>query len=550
MQGQVKDKLFNFRPVFFTAIAFIVGILFYYLRTFCGVSTAWLLLLVPMVATPFFFCRGKWEWIKTAVAWLVLIATFFIGYGSIASQVKEYSKSQIQNEAYYVVGRVVEKESYAHSGRALIDGVYIDGQRVDGKLNAYLPLSFLENMALGDEVLLYGNVREQNALFNDYGLRANAITEDIRFTLSVEECSVTNNGKNLVLQMRERMFQVVYAGMDEDSAAVTMAVLTGNTSGIDEGLLDNIRRGGIAHIFAVSGLHVGALYAFCLWLMQTSLCVRWHGVVKFIILAGILWFYGGVCGFSASIIRAIVLCLVGYAAKLLASSVDFLETLGLAGLIVLIISPVSLFEIGFQLSFSACLGIAFFQRRISRVCVRAGNTYQKLFPRKFTPEQEKMLAEGDTLPPTIGERVVRGCANVFAASLAAQIATAPILLNAFGYLSGWALLLNVVFVPIISAAFAVLLIFVIAACILPIAWSAGVLYVPNVLWSLALLLFECVDFSSFALVGWRVGGAAQIAYYGGWLFATDKWNLNKIWGWSLAGGCFAVFFMLLLVGNL
>jgi hypothetical protein len=94
------------------------------------------------------------------------------------------------------------------------------------------------------------------------------------------------------------------------------------------------------------------------------------------------------------------------------------------------------------------------------------------------------------------------------------------------------------------------LIFVIAACILPIAWSAGVLYVPNVLWSLALLLFECVDFSSFALVGWSVGGAAQIAYYGGWLFATDKWNRNKIWGWSLAGGCFAVFFMLLLVGNL
>ena len=513
-------------------------------------SAAWLLLLVPMVATPFFFCRGKREWIKTAVAWLVLIVTFFIGYGSISAQTTEYSKTQIQSGEYYVVGRVVEKEVYTHSGRAVLDGVYIDGERVGGKLNAYLPLSFLENVALGDEVLLYGDVREQNALLNDYGLRASAISENIRFTLSVEECSVTGKGKDLALRMRERMFQVVYAGMDEDSAAVTMAVLTGNTSGIDEGLLDNIRRGGIAHIFAVSGLHVGALYAFCLWLMQTSLCVRWHGVVKFAILAGILLFYGGVCGFSASIVRAIVLCLIGYAAKLLADSVDFLESLGLAGLIVLLISPVSLFEIGFQLSFSACLGIAFFQRRISRVCERVGNSYQKLWPRKLTPEQEKMIAEGDTLPPTVGERVVRGCANVFAASLAAQIATAPILLNAFGYLSGWSLLLNIIFVPVISAAFAVLLIFVITACVLPIAWSAGVLYIPNVLWSLALLLFECVDFSAFALVGWTVGGPAQIAYYGGWLFVTDKWNLNKIWGWSLAGGCFAVFFVLLLVGNL
>ena len=545
-----KDKLFNFRPILFTAIALIFGIVFYYFRRFHGVSMGWLFLLIPMVGTPFFFCHVKRDFIKTAVAWAVLLLFFFIGYGAFSSQVQAFSKPQVESGKSYVVGRVVEKNGNEYATRLLLDNVFVDGEEVDGKLNAYLPASFYENAKLGDEILLFGDLRVDTNLFSDYGLRANKIGDDIRFSLSAEEYTLTGKDFDLCLTVRERIHQVVHAGMDEDSAAVMMAVLTGDTSGMDDGLLDNMRRGGIAHIFAVSGLHVGALYAFCLLLLQKTVLIRLPKICKFGLLAALLLFYGGVCGFSASIIRATVLCLVAYAVKLFASSLDFLEILGFAAIVVLLLSPVALFEVGFQLSFLACLGIALLQRRLGQVCVEIGKAYRKRFPRKLTPAQEKMVADGDTLPLSVGERFARSCANVVTTSLASQIATLPILLNAFGYISGWSLLLNVVFVPLVSAVFAVLLLLVAVACVLPIGWSVYVLYLPNVAWSLILLLFETVDFSTFALVGWQMSPQAQLAYYGGCLFTTDKWNLTKKWAWSCAGGCFAVFLLLFLVGNL
>ena len=104
--------------------------------------------------------------------------------------------------------------------------------------------------------------------FDDYGFRAEEVSGRVRFQIDVSSLTVTGKSKNPFLAVRSRLVETLYAGMDEESAAVTCALLTGDTSGIESGLLENVRRGGIAHIFAVSGLHIGALYAFCLFLFR------------------------------------------------------------------------------------------------------------------------------------------------------------------------------------------------------------------------------------------------------------------------------------------
>jgi competence protein ComEC len=271
---------------------------------------------------------------------------------------------------------------------------------------------------------------------------------------------------------------------------------------------------------------------------------------KVTFLAVVLLLYGGVCGFSPSIIRAVVLCLVSYIAKQFLSSVDFLETLGFSAIIILFLSPVDLFDVGFQLSFSACLGIALLQKRVGQVCVEIGKAYRKVFPKKLTEAQKSMVEKGDTLPKTLFEYITSGAASAFSVSLAAQIATAPIQLAHFGYISGWGLLLNVLFVPLISAGFAFLLLFAVIACLLPIGASSVVLYIPNVVWSAILLLFEVVDFSSFALVGWQVSAQAGICYYTGCVFATDKLYLSAVWKRIGGVACFLAFIFLFLLGNL
>ena len=67
---------------------------------------------------------------------------------------------------------------------------------------------------------------------------------------------------------------------------------------------------------------------------------------------------------------------------------------------------------------------------------------------------------------------------------------------AFGYLSGWSVLLNLIFVPLIGFVFAFLLLCVLFACLLPLWCSQYLLYIPAMLINLTLLLFEVVDFST------------------------------------------------------
>ena len=520
-------KLFNFRPLFFTAVFLCFGIYFYYQYHFNGVSAVWLLLLLPIGLTPFCFCRTRIQARKTALAVLLLGVSFMVGFFGFFIQLTNYMSVQERTEKCYVRGHVAETREYASSFGVVLDGVIIGEEWVNGKLIAYLDTSYAENISLSDEVLLTGRVQPFAWEEGEFVFSAKSVGKDIRYEMYGDSACVTGRPFHLFLRLRAHAQETISVGMDETPAAVTRAVLFGDTYGIEEALYENIRMGGIAHIFAVSGLHVGALYGACLWLSKKTALKKMPVGTTFLLVAAVLVIYAGICGFSASVVRATVICLSSYLLSLLWSKSDFLQALGLAAIVVLLFTPSALFEVGFQLSFVACLGLAFLRKPIRQVCDYGYFLWEKVFPIRRTEAQLLLLAEGDTLPPTIRERVYRTTASLFATTMSAQIATAPLLLYYFGYLSGWALLLNCVFVPIVTAFFSVLLAFVAIACLLPSVCSLVVLYLPNLVWSGLLLLFEAVDFSSFALTGVSVSGGAIVLYCTGWLFLTDKWNIDK-----------------------
>lgn len=547
---ELTDKLFNFRPVFFTAIAFCLGIVFCYFHLYYGVSLWWLLGLLPVVGAPFLFCLSKKQYIQRGIAIGILLLSFGVGGFCFSAQMRDFEECPSLNGQYYVTGTVTGKVDYGYNVRLLLEDVYVDGVCLESTMNAYLPISFYEKVALGDEVLLFGKLETEADAFGEYGFRVNAVGECLRYTLQGKTLTVTGRSNDLFLLARSRLQAVVFAGMDTTPASVVIAVLTGDTSAIDAELLENVRYGGIAHIFAVSGLHVGALFAFCLLLIHKTRAGKIPKIAQFVLVAAALLFYAGICGFSASITRAVILCLVGYAAKLIGSSIDFLEIIGFAAIVILLLCPSSLFEVGFQLSFAACLGIAFLSKGIGQVCDECGKAFRKVFPRKLSESQKKMLEDGDTLPLSVEGRVARSVASVLSVSVAAQVATAPILLGAFGYLAGWSLVLNILFVPLISAVFGVLLLFVVVAAILPLSWSFVLLYLPNLLWTSALLLFEVADFSNFLFTAKEVPMVASIVYFVGFTFLSDKWNLPKKYKKGIAWACFMCFAVVLFAANL
>ena len=545
-----KDKLFNFRPAFFTALFLIFGILFGYYKIIYGVSSWWLLALAPVVILPLLFSEDKRSLFIRSITMALLIATFFLGFCCMRYQLYDYTRCGYYNGEYTVTGTVVSRVEREGYFQLVLKDVSIDGNEEKGLLNAYLPASYADKLRIADIVVARGTLQTNTTYSKEY-FRPNAINDGKRYSMKeITECQYAGRSKDVFLRIRDRVEEVVYAGMDETAASVTLGVLMGDTTKIESNLLDNMRKSGVAHIFAVSGLHVGALYGFITLLFTKTRLRKISVVLQFCILAAVLLFYAGVCGFSPSIVRAITLCLVGYCMRRIAGSSDTLNTLGVAAIIILLFAPCSLFEIGFQLSFTACLGIVLFAKRIGYVCDEGYKLYRKILPRRYTEEEQAILAKGDTLPLTIGERYYSAFASLLSASLAAQILTAPLQYMAFGYLSGWSFILNLIFVPLIGAVFAVLLLCVFLACLLPLWCSGYLLYIPAMLINLALLLFEVVDFSSFVLTGIQLSSGSCISYYGGVVFLTDKLNVTKRQRSLLSAACFTACIIILALLNL
>ncbi|MDE6613449.1 MAG: ComEC/Rec2 family competence protein, partial [Clostridia bacterium] len=227
---------------------------------------------------------------------------------------------------------------------------------------------------------------------------------------------------------------MLFDNLDYSTASIAYAMLTGNTQSVDEGSLDSFRYGGIAHVFAVSGLHIGIVF-FILSFITKKLRVNKFAAAALIV--SCIFFYSGVCGFTLSSLRAAIMCTVSLAAKLTHKKYDALNALALSAVIILFATPLSLFFVGFQLSVCAVAGIYLLSKRIER-------------PLKKLPKK---------LSSAVG------------VSFGAQAGTMPVMLANFGYLSGAGLLLNLIIIPLLSVIFQILFLSVLFCVIIAPAAS-------------------------------------------------------------------------------
>ncbi len=258
---------------------------------------------------------------------------------------------------------------------------------------------------------------------------------------------------------------------------------------LEDDFLNNVRYGGIAHIFAVSGLHIGVLFGGLVALFQKFGRKKVPKIVKFVCVVAVLVFYCGICGFTASSKRALICCSVGYFFTLTGMKPDFLETVGCSGIVILVLSPVELFSVGFALSFSASLGIAFLGSTVFNVLDDGFFSNEKPF--RGNPKFKTYLT-------VERKRKKDNVLNFIAICISAQVFTIPVQLYFFGYVSGVGLLLNFIFVPIISACFSGVVVTTVASCILPFV-AKYILFIPNALTEGVCLFFHVVDLSAFQI---------------------------------------------------
>lgn len=148
-----------------------------------------------------------------------------------------------------------------------------------------------------------------------------------------------------------------------------VAVLLGDTTLISEDTRQAFSEVGLSHIIAISGLHIAIitmLLSLALWPMQRLGAGRWRPIPIMLL----LWGYACITGLSPSVTRAVIMASVYIIGRLTERRASPYNSLCLAALLILIVSPDDIYSIGFQLSFAAVLSILLFANAFNPVIPR------------------------------------------------------------------------------------------------------------------------------------------------------------------------------------
>ena len=229
---------------------------------------------------------------------------------------------------------------------------------------------------------------------------------------------------------------------NDDAYAVVAAMALGDKSALTQELKDVYSVTGASHILALSGLHLGIIYTLLSLFVFSR---RWQMLSQIIIMLSI-WGFVFLVGLSTSVMRSAVMLSVYALLSLGHRDRMSVNTLAFTAIVMLMVSPMSLFDVGFQMSYMAVFSILLF------VPLMEG-----IFPAEYL----------------MSHRVVRWLWGMVTVSLSAQIGTAPLITYYFGRFSCYFLPTNFIVIP---------------AAMLILYLSLVVLLVP----SLAFVLFDIV----------------------------------------------------------
>ena len=281
-------------------------------------------------------------------------------------------------------------------------------------------------VSYGDEITFKGKLELPASFETDFGrtfnyagyLKARGISYTMSF-VDLSTIAINRDSRFLywLYQNKKKFTQILESNIPEPQVGLGEGLLLGIKQALGSDIEDAFRKTGIIHIVVLSGYNVLLVVTFVMYILAVFLRVRLRAVVG--IMAIIL--FALLVGLSATVIRASIMAILVLVAEAIGRQYAIWRGLFLAGLVMLLINPYLLvYDIGFQLSFMATLGLIL-----------------------IAPQFETSLIK---VPTTIG---IRG---FLLATLATQIAVAPLLLYHMGQFSVVAVIVNVLVLPAVSTA--------------------------------------------------------------------------------------------------
>lgn len=165
---------------------------------------------------------------------------------------------------------------------------------------------------------------------------------------------------------RQSLSAQYFSHLGSEEAAIAAAMSLGDKRSLDAAQRQSFSATGVSHVLALSGLHLGILFSLYSLLFVNRLRSRRGRVFASLVGVALLWGFALLVGFPLSLVRATVMFTLWQLSVVLYSERSSLNNLALAALLILLFSPASLFDIGFQLSFTSVFFILLLTPHIPR----------------------------------------------------------------------------------------------------------------------------------------------------------------------------------------
>lgn len=394
-----------------------------------------LLILFSIGITISTLCFKSREWI-----FVFFIDMFFLSCGGLT--LSNYQLPQIPDKSVkseYIVSLLtepVERNNYFRAEAEILDcldsvNISLRGEKVI--INFYLDSSSYYIPHLSDIILIKGNVflPAKNDVPNifEYGdyLRHHGYCGIVYLNSSSYQYIGKNTSFNPRIILNSIRLYLVnryrLLGIEDDNLSVLTAITLGDKSMLTSEQKSAFTAAGVQHILVVSGMHVGFIFAFIIFLLKRSRRKTIHHIVYTFGIV-ILWLYASITGLAPAVVRATIMFTIMLLFYIKGEYYSTYKALVIAAIISLIYNPYLIFDVGFILSYTAVLSISVF------------------YP-KFMGMYHKMHLTSKLIGYFVGVIVV---------TISAQVLTFPIITYVFNQFPVYFILTNIIaslFTPIL-----------------------------------------------------------------------------------------------------
>ena len=421
-------------PLAKITIGFVLGLLFAYYVNF-PIQVVFILLVLSLIILGllYYFTKSKSSIYFGIVTYFL---SFIVGISNQVIHIDYFQKNNyIHNSTLFdkpnlinlTIREKLKSSSYSDRYIAIINRV--DKKIQTGRiiLNIYKD-STNHVLEIGSSLLIKGTLTKNKSPNNpnqfDYSKYLQNKQIYAQLYSDIEEIKIETKIKKDIWyyssKLRTRIIRNLEKNnFDKTELNVAVALIMGQQQEISPDIIRDYQYAGAVHILSVSGLHIGFILLFVTFILKPIPNTRRGSLIKLIIILLSLSSFGIIAGLAPSVVRSVTMFSFVAIGSHLRRSVNIYHTLLISILLILLVEPSFLFDVGFQLSYIALFFIIWLQPLLSSI---------------WNPKT----------------KLSKYIWDILTVSFAAQIGTLPISIYYFHQFPGLFFVTNLIIIPLLS----------------------------------------------------------------------------------------------------